>query len=290
MNPMEELRTNISVNLHMYHGMQRLDMCPLYVDYTDVPCTVVHRSMGGMPVFPDGHNKNWHLWVDMTEHCKGTIHESEEWTVTVYTHCPVPEEATLFKNLEGMWPARLSFDWRFTTPRPIILRWGHREGGSIDNKAQWKCGSLRQAADIIREKLEIAVNIVINNSDKCWSPENHGLHNPLRRHWVKQAYLQSMRGRFLREHEIGRSNDGSIAYGVEHGVQVSACMTDTLKLVNMEMWQPTLLELSELRSGRASHPAIDAGGGNSSPNKRSVGPSFSTSGQSPVKCHRKNVE
>ena len=68
------------------------------------------------------------------------------------------------KNLEGMWPARLSFDLRFTTPRPIILRWGRREGGSIDNKAQWKCGSLRQAADIISEKLEIAVNIVINNS------------------------------------------------------------------------------------------------------------------------------
>ena len=78
MNPMENLRSNYFVNRNMYHGMQRLVMCPLYVEYTDVPCTVVQRSMAGMPVFPGGHNKIWHVWVEMTEHWKGTIYEREE--------------------------------------------------------------------------------------------------------------------------------------------------------------------------------------------------------------------
>jgi hypothetical protein len=41
MNPMEDLRSNYFVNRHMYHGMQRLNVCPLYVEYTDVPYTVV---------------------------------------------------------------------------------------------------------------------------------------------------------------------------------------------------------------------------------------------------------
>jgi hypothetical protein len=173
-----------------------------------------------------------------------------------------------------MWPSRFTLDWSITSPHPIII-WGRQEGGSLDNKGQWKCGSLSQAADIIRDKFEIAVNIVVNNSDKCWSPNNHGLQNPLRRRWVKEAYLQSIRGRFLREQEIGLSNHGSITYGVHHGIQVAACMTDTLKFVNMEMWQPTLLKLSNARSGPVyCLPATDAGG-NPSPNKRSRGPSFS---------------
>jgi hypothetical protein len=84
MNPMKDLRTNYSVNSYMYHDMQRLDMCPLYVEYTDVPYTVAQRSMAGMPVFPGGHNRNWNVWVQMIEHWKGTIYEREEWTVTVY--------------------------------------------------------------------------------------------------------------------------------------------------------------------------------------------------------------
>jgi hypothetical protein len=78
MNPMEDLRSNYFGNRHMYHGMQQLDMCSLYVEYTDVPYTVVPRSMAGMPVFPGDHNKNWHVWVEMIEHWKGTIYEREE--------------------------------------------------------------------------------------------------------------------------------------------------------------------------------------------------------------------
>ena len=78
---------------------------------------------------------------------------------------------------------------------------------------------------------------------------------------MKEAYLQSIRGRFLREQEIGRSNDGRISYGVHHGIRIVTCMTDTLKFVNMEMWQPTLLELSNARSGPVFRlPTIDAGG------------------------------
>jgi hypothetical protein len=87
--------------------------------------------------------------------------------------------------------SRLTLDLSITSPHPIII-WGSQEGGSIDNKGQWKCSSLSQAADIIRDKLEITVNIVTNNSFKCWSTNNHGLHDPLRRHWVKEAYPHSI--------------------------------------------------------------------------------------------------
>ena len=31
--------------------------------------------MAGMPIFLGGHNKNWHVWVEMIEHWKGTIYE-----------------------------------------------------------------------------------------------------------------------------------------------------------------------------------------------------------------------
>ena len=64
------------------------------------------------------------------------------------------EDAILYKNVEEMWPSRFTLDWSITSPHPIII-WGRQEGGSIDNIAQWKCGSLSQAADIIRDKLEI---------------------------------------------------------------------------------------------------------------------------------------
>jgi hypothetical protein len=77
--------------------------------------------MAGMPVFPDGHNRNWHVWVVMIEHWKGTIYEREEWTVTVYLHCPVGEDAILNKNLDGMWPSRFTLDWSITSPHPIII-------------------------------------------------------------------------------------------------------------------------------------------------------------------------
>ena len=96
---MEDLRSNYFVNRHMHHGTKRLDMCPLYVEYTNVPpYTVFQRSMAGMPIFLGGHNKNWHVWVEMIEHWKGTNYEREEWTVTGYLHCPVDEDAILHKT------------------------------------------------------------------------------------------------------------------------------------------------------------------------------------------------
>ena len=73
MNSMEDLRTNYCTNRHMYQGMQRLDMCPWYIEHTDVPSTEVHRLMAGMSVF-SGVNKDSNMWVEMIErYWKGTI-------------------------------------------------------------------------------------------------------------------------------------------------------------------------------------------------------------------------